>query len=252
MRKEDSNELLFYASSSPIFLVRNRCKAVYLILCGEKKIDVAEELCCSRMSINEWLKMYNDHGISALLSIDEGGRPLIIPAEKHDEMREIILNEQLKTSPSIGNELQKVIGKNGFSLSLSSVYNFLHRLKLSYQTPRPVHPKRDENEVKKWISSFPTFAHAVAQQHRDKNIEIYFSDETRFGQQGILVRQWSEVGKRPVHPRQIEYKNAWIFGAINPQTGHHYGVVTTHAATDFMQKFIDSFSSSRRKHSNWC
>jgi len=178
MENKDTNELLFYASTTSNSLIRKRCKAVFLVLDGESKSAVSEELVCSRTSIHDWVKIYKDIGIYGLLST------------------------------------------------------------------------RNEKDVKNWLNSFPEVISRVSQENPDKNIEVYFQDETRFGQQGILVRQWSEVGNRPVRERQIEYKNAWIFGAVNPLTGAHHGIVTTHAATDFMQEFIDSFSLTIQKKSH--
>lgn len=244
MKSHDSNELLFYARNSPIVLIRKRCNAVIFLLNGKNQSNVAEELGASRRSIKKWFGVYLTQGIAGLLEIDPGGRPPIVPEEKEDFVKEVILKSQSAQSPATGLDIKKELAGLNFLLSLSSVYNLLHRLNLSYQTPRPVHPKRDEIAVKEWLDKFPIVVNNVTQSHPNKTVEIFFGDETRFGQQGILVRQWSEVGKRPRRERQIEYKNAWIFGAVNPQTGAHHGIVTSHAATDFMQEFIDSFSSS--------
>ena len=248
MKKEDISTLLFYASTSSDFLVRTRCHAVALILEGWPKIDVAEELKCSRTSLNAWMNIYENHGVPGLLMINTGGRHPIIAQKNHDSVKTTLLKTQKEESPARGYKLRDTLEKIGFKLGLASVYNLLHRLKLSFQTPRPVHPKRDEKKVKEWLTNLPGDIQKISDAHPDKNIEIYFGDETRFGQQGILVRQWSEIGKRPIRERQIEYKNAWIFGAVNPNSGAHHGIVTSHAASDFMQKFIDSFSSSLNKN----
>lgn len=244
MESDDINRLILYASTAEDFLVRKRCTAVLLVRTGETKVDVAEELCCDRRTVYEWVKSYETEGLQSLLQCNTGGRPLLVPHTCYDNIKATILSTQSRQSPATGNELQKDLSAIGYELSRASVYNLMHRLKLSYQTPRPVHPKRDENAVKEWLEALPTVVDEVAQAHPDEKLEVYFGDETRFGQQGILVRQWSEVGNRPTRERQIEYKNAWIFGAVNPRTGDHHGIVTTHAATDFMQMFIDSFSSS--------
>jgi len=55
--------------------------------------------------------------------------------------------------------------------------------------------------------------------------EVWYLDETRFGQQGRLSKEWNVKGSRPQKPQQIQYENAWIYGAINPDSGDHFGLI---------------------------
>ena len=54
-------------------------------------------------------------------------------------------------------------------------------------------------------------------------LQVWFQDESRFGQQGSLTHVWAQRGSRPVRPRQTEYKWVYLFGAICPQTGQSVG-----------------------------
>lgn len=241
-------ELSFYASTAKDSQIRKRCSAVLWFIEGEQKVDISQAHQCSRSSIDKWLKCFKTYGLQGLLNFNIGGRPSIISKHEYLSVKQVILETQNNESPATGAEIKEVLSKQGYSLSLASVFNLLKRLKLSYQTPRPFHPKRDENKVKQWIKDFPDFFKTVKSETLNKQVEVYFCDETRYGQQGILVRQWSKISERPTRPRQIEYKNGWIIGAACPSTGAHHGLITTHAATDFMQEFLKSFSKSLRSN----
>lgn len=45
-------------------------------------------------------------------------------------------------------------------------------------------------------------------------IEIWFQDETRVGQQGSLTRIWAIKGTRPRVVRQQQFLSTYIYGAV--------------------------------------
>jgi DDE superfamily endonuclease len=49
-----------------------------------------------------------------------------------------------------------------------------------------------------------------------KQIEVWFQDEARVGQQGTLTRIWARRGSRPRAPRDRRYAWAYLFGAVCP------------------------------------
>lgn len=49
-----------------------------------------------------------------------------------------------------------------------------------------------------------------------KDVEVWFQDEARFGQQNTLSRIWVETGSRPGIERQQQYEYAYLFGAVCP------------------------------------
>jgi hypothetical protein len=59
----------------------------------------------------------------------------------------------------------------------------------------------------------------VQRAHPDKQIQLWFQDEARFGQQGSNSRVWAAKGSRPHAPRQTDYKFVYLFGAVCPATG---------------------------------
>ena len=231
------------AASAANETIRLRCDAVSLRLQGWEALAVCEELGCCERFVRKWSGKFLHEGLRALLAFSGPGRKYVIPDEALEEMKEAIVATQSRATPARGPEIQTMFVEAGYIIGLSSAYQALHRLYFSYKTTRPVHPKRNAEAVEQWKTLLPEVLENIQKDHPMKTIRLFFQDETRFGMQGILTRQWSPVGERPWRERQIEYKNAWIFGAVEPATGRHHGLVTTHAATDVMQAFLNSFAS---------
>ncbi|WP_347566609.1 IS630 family transposase [Neochlamydia sp. AcF84] len=58
-----------------------------------------------------------------------------------------------------------------------------------------------------------------------KNIEIWFEDEARLGQQSTSTKVWAKKGTRPKAPRQTEYKNLYVATAVCPRSGQAEGMI---------------------------
>lgn len=84
----------------------------------------------------------------------------------------------------------------------------------------------------------PPFIHDVAQARPGKQIEIWFQDEARFGQKGILTTVWAECGSRPRAVRQTEYEWVYVYGAVNPLTGASVGMLAPTVNTDWMAQHL--------------
>jgi putative transposase len=63
-------------------------------------------------------------------------------------------------------------------------------------------------------------------------------DEARRGQKGTLTRVWARRGTRPRMPKQTKYKWAYIYGAVEPSTGFHAGMVASCVNTEMMGLFL--------------
>jgi hypothetical protein len=50
-------------------------------------------------------------------------------------------------------------------------------------------------------------------------VDSWFQDETRVGQQGSVTRLWAEKGTRPRALRQPQYEYTYLFGAQGARNG---------------------------------
>lgn len=88
----------------------------------------------------------------------------------------------------------------------------------------------------------PFFVQMIKELYPDKSVEVWFQDESRFGQKGCLSHLWAPRGSRPVVPLQNEYDWVYLYGAVNPTTGESCALVLPWANTDMMQLHLDALS----------
>ena len=79
---------------------------------------------------------------------------------------------------------------------------------------------------------------AIPEAARGKQLEVWFQDEARVGQQGTLTRVWAKRGTRPRVPRDTRYQWAYIFGAVCPERGVAAGLVMPFADTGAMNDHL--------------
>ncbi|ELS0763634.1 helix-turn-helix domain-containing protein [Vibrio vulnificus] len=65
--------------------------------------------------------------------------------------------------------------------------------------------------VNKWVQTF-------LEEGLD-NVDVWFQDEARFGQQNTTTRLWVERGSRPRVVKQQQFEYAYLFGSVCPARG---------------------------------
>ena len=90
----------------------------------------------------------------------------------------------------------------------------------------------------------PQRLQAIADAHPDQKLQLYFEDETRFGQQGTMTRVWARCGSRPTAVRQTEYEYLWVIGAACPATGHAEGLICSSLNTAMINLFLQQFAQT--------
>ena len=74
-------------------------------------------------------------------------------------------------------------------------------------------------------------------------VDVWFQDETRVGQQGSLSRMWAIKGTRPRVVRQQQFKYTYIFGAVCPARDEAVGLILPYANTATMLIHLEHISS---------
>ena len=75
-----------------------------------------------------------------------------------------------------------------------------------------------------------------------QRLEVWFEDESRFGQQGTLTRVWAPKGSRPRAVRQTQYEYLWALGAACPETGQSCGLLLPRVNTEGINLFLQELS----------
>ena len=84
----------------------------------------------------------------------------------------------------------------------------------------------------------------LGQAHPDREVQVFFQDETRFGQQGSLTRVWAPTGSRPRAVRQTEYQYVYVLGAVCPETGQAEAIIAPRVDTDIINRFLEQLSQA--------
>jgi len=74
------------------------------------------------------------------------------------------------------------------------------------------------------------------------NIDIWFQDEARIGQQGTVTRLWAKTGTRPRAVRQLQYEYAYIFGAVCPEQDQGIALILPSVNNEAMKKHLEEIS----------
>ena len=82
----------------------------------------------------------------------------------------------------------------------------------------------------------------VAERSDSKNIEVWFQDEARVGQQGTLVYVWAERGSCPVATRDCRRNWAYIFGAVCPERAVGEALVMPFVNIEAMNRHLQQIS----------
>lgn len=84
----------------------------------------------------------------------------------------------------------------------------------------------------------------MKQQHAGRDVEVWFQDEARIGQQGTLTHVWAERGTRPTAVKQTEYEWVHLFAAVNPVTGNSSAMLAPHMNTAYMNAHLKFISEA--------
>ena len=121
-----------------------------LVFQGKNAVEIADLLKMSEEAIRRVVRKYNRDGLSALTPRTSPGRPRCLSSDQEEELKKIALSPP---PPEEGIAIwtglafqQYILRKYNLECGLSTVYAILHRLGLSWLSPRPQNPKSQEKE----------------------------------------------------------------------------------------------------------
>jgi transposase len=78
--------------------------------------------------------------------------------------------------------------------------------------------------------------------HSAREVQVWFQDEARFGQQGTLTHVWAPRGSRPRAIKQTEYDWIYLYGAVNPRSGDSVALLAPTVNTFVMNQHLRMIS----------
>lgn len=191
---------------------KERLLAIKLLLEGELEIAaVAHLVGRHRNSINDWIKLFRDGGIEALLKRGEGsGRKGQMTAEAKAELTEMLRAGEFRTAGQAEAWLKE---KHGIEFGTNSIYYQLGKLGGRLKVARPSHLKKDEEAAS-------AFKITLAENMQELEIpagckiKLWVYDEMRYGLHPLVRRVWSLKGVRVITPVERRFEWGYLFGAL--------------------------------------
>lgn len=144
---------------------RDRLRAVLLAAEGEDGAElegdqIAKRLGRSPRFVDQWLARYRKGGLEAIRPGKAKGRKPKLPVEQHGAFKARILAGPTEADGGVctlrGTEARRILSREfGVEISLSGVYELMHRLNLSCLKPRPLHRKNDPKAMADWLERAP-------------------------------------------------------------------------------------------------
>ena len=91
-----------------------------------------------------------------------------------------------------------------------------------------------------YVTKFCTGSFSLAPK---KKLQIWFQDESRFGEKTRLKSVWRLKGTKVDAVKQTGYRYTYVFGAVNPLTGESSGLVCGECTTEVMNIHLSQISA---------
>lgn len=182
-----------------------RLRAIRLVLVeGKSRTQAARFLGVTRVSVSNWVSIYQKKGKGAVLKKKRGRRSLDMRLLKPHQCATIVnmikdrCPDQLKmpfalwTREAVGTLVERQFG---VKLSIRSVGNYLKRWGFTPQKPLRRAYERQEKAVKIWLEdTYPK----IAAQAKAEKAEIHWGDEAGFRSDHQTGTSYSPRGQTPV------------------------------------------------------
>jgi transposase len=128
--------------------VSRRLLALAMALDGISRGEAARQAGMDRQALRDWVVRYNAGGVNGLRDRGRSGRPALLAPELEEELRHLIeAGADFERDGVIEYRVKHIralaLRHFGADYSRSGMQGRLHRMKLSYLKPRPIHPKTD-------------------------------------------------------------------------------------------------------------
>jgi len=205
------------------------------------RTNIADHAGVGIQTLRDWVICYNESGPEGLRNRPGQGRPPLL-----DKGQLVTLKGWLETGPPEGWArwtvalLRKAVA-DVFCVSLSreGIRRLIRKMGFRRLSPRPIHPRKDMKLQEDFCTGFSRIATSHLPAGIDlSKVDVWFQDEARIGQKGMLSRIWARKGTRPRIPRDYRYGYCYLFSALCPARGEAIGHVCDRANTVEMNRHL--------------
>jgi len=143
-----SSDLRHLARAETDARVSRRLLAIAMALDGGRREDAAKRAGMDRQTLRDWVIRYNAEGLEGLRDRPRSGRPPLLAPELEGELAGLIeAGPDLERDGVVEYRVRHIralaLRHFGADYSRTGMQERLHRMKLAYLKPRPLHPKAD-------------------------------------------------------------------------------------------------------------
>ena len=230
---------------------RNRLRAMALMIEDTlPRAEISRRVGVDVQTLRDWVVRYNGLGVDGLRDAPRPGRP-----PKLDGCQKAQLVAWMDAGPdvcagepscwTVSDIRWWIKHRLDVDFTLEGVRRMIHRLDFRHVSPRPIHPRAKPEDQEDFRRNFRQLAMAALPEGvSGEDVLVYFQDEARIGQKGMLSRVWARKGTRPRIPRDYRYGYVYLFSAACPETGNAVGHVCDKANTDEMNRHLRDVSST--------
>ncbi len=227
-----------------------RFRALAMVLDGVSRSEVASAQGTTVQSIRDWILRFDADGPDGLADGPRAGRPCRL---SEAEKREVALWIEEGPDPEedgvsrwrLIDIRDKVLLRFKEYFSLEGIRRVIRSLGFVNISPRPVHPKADPVKREEFRRDFSELAMNVVPDGTEPvMIDVWFQDEARAGQKGMLSRVWARKGSRPRIVRDHRYGYAYLFAAACPEHSVAVGHICDRANTGEMNRHLADISAA--------
>jgi transposase len=187
-----------------------RINAVILLGTGWTVKEVSEALLLDEDTLSNYIKKYQEGGISTLLrTLHQGSKPLLNQAQITDLCNELEQNMHL-TTLSVRNYVQKSFG---IAYSQSGMTNLLHQLGFTYKKPKLVPANVDKQAQEDFLKFYMDFM-----EKKPENEIVFFADGVHPQHNSLPGYGWIRKGQDSELKSNTGRSRLNIHGAMNAET----------------------------------
>jgi transposase len=143
-----SHDLRRLARAETDARVSRRLLAIAMALDGGRREDAAKRAGMDRQTLRDWVVRYNAEGLDGLRDRSRSGRPPLLAPKLEEELAALIAaGPDLARDGVVEYRVRHIralaLRHFGADYSRTGMQERLHRMKLAYLKPRPLHPKAD-------------------------------------------------------------------------------------------------------------
>ncbi len=217
---------------------RRRMRAIALVMeDGLSRAAVASGAGVGARTLRDWIVRYNADGLDGLRDAARPGAPPKLESGQAEEVASWLDEgpDPDAGGPSrwtVADVRKRIADSFGVAYTLEGARRLVRRLGFRHMSPRPVHPRADPAAREGFRRDSVRLAReAVPDGVAPEDVLVYFQDEARIGQKGMLSRVWARKGTRPRVARDHRYGHLYLFPSACPETGDAVGHVCGRANT---------------------